>query len=148
MSHARKVLIAVIILFAIMIFVECKNMDLDEETAVNNDNTKATEQLDEETNETINEEIKDFTFSEGPKKIIDDGYYCVTGVLKNNTDETYTYAEVTFRVYDEDGNQIGTIDDSINYFEAGGTWKFKAKAIFIDDQDDIESYKFIKVIAF
>ena len=54
------------------------------------------------------------------------GYITITGEIKNNTNKTYAYAQVTFTLYDESGAQVGTVMDNINDFEANGVWKFKA----------------------
>ena len=56
-----------------------------------------------------------------------DGFaYYVTGTIKNNTNEQYSYVQVTFNLYDADGAQIGTAMSNINNLEENGTWKFKA----------------------
>lgn len=53
----------------------------------------------------------------------------LTGVVKNNTQKDYSYVQITFNLYDADGNIVGTAIDNINNLEAGGTWKFKAMGI-------------------
>ena len=53
----------------------------------------------------------------------------LTGTVRNNRDKDYSYAQITFNLYDAEGNQIGTAVDNINNFKAGGTWKFKAMAL-------------------
>ncbi|MDR0839245.1 MAG: FxLYD domain-containing protein, partial [Oscillospiraceae bacterium] len=68
----------------------------------------------------------------------------ITGTLKNTTKKTYSYAQVTFNLYDADGNQIGTAFDNINNWEAGGTWKFKAMGM----ENEAASYKLVEVTAF
>ena len=50
----------------------------------------------------------------------------IEGTIQNNTNKTYSYAQVTFNIYDKDGNQLGTAVDNINNFQANGTWKYKA----------------------
>jgi len=54
------------------------------------------------------------------------GFTTITGEIKNNTDRTYSYVQVTFSLYDENGAQIGTAMDNINNLEPNGIWKFKA----------------------
>ena len=50
----------------------------------------------------------------------------IEGTISNNTDKAYDYAQVTFNLYDSEGNQIGTAWTNINNLQAKGTWKFKA----------------------
>lgn len=68
----------------------------------------------------------------------------IIGSLKNTTSKTYSYAQVTFNLYDADGAQIGTTLDNINNWEPGGLWKFKAIIL----EQDVASYKLVKVQAF
>ena len=78
----------------------------------------------------------EYTTSDGKFTLVSDegnkdtyGYITITGEIKNNTNKLYTYAQVTFTLYDESGAQVGTAMDNINNFEANGTWKFKAIGI-------------------
>lgn len=68
----------------------------------------------------------------------------IIGSLKNTTSKTYSYAQVTFNLYDADGAQIGTALDNINNWEPDGLWKFKAMIL----EQDVASYKLVKVEAF
>ena len=80
-------------------------------------------------NGTTEEEKKeDFTI-EGKTKGAYDKYkiaYYIEGTIKNNTDKDKSYVNVTFNLFDKDGNQLGTASTSISDLKAGGTWKFKA----------------------
>lgn len=71
------------------------------------------------------------------------GYY-IEGIVKNNTDKDKGYVQITFNLYDADGNQLGTALDNINNLKAGGTWKFKA----IGMGDGIESYEFAEIVGY
>lgn len=68
----------------------------------------------------------------------------LTGVVKNNTDREKAYAQITFNLFDAEGNQIGTAMDNINNLAPGGTWKFKAMAL---TSDDVASYEFAGIDA-
>lgn len=68
----------------------------------------------------------------------------IIGSLKNTTSKTYSYAQVTFNLYDADGAQIGTALDNINNWEPDGLWKFKAIIL----EQDVASYKLVNVQAF
>ncbi|MGG7143724.1 FxLYD domain-containing protein [Clostridium nigeriense] len=68
------------------------------------------------------------------------------GVIKNNSGKDCSYVQVTFNLYDAEGNQIGTALDNINNLEADGTWKFKAMGIDVDGE--IASYKLAEITGF
>lgn len=68
------------------------------------------------------------------------------GVIKNNSGKDCTYVQVTFNLYDADGNQIGTALDNINNLEADGTWKFKALEMDVDGE--IASYKLAEITGY
>lgn len=57
-----------------------------------------------------------------------DGYgitFYIEGNLINNSDKTFNYVEVTYTIYDEHKNTLGSCTDNNNGLEANGTWKFK-----------------------
>lgn len=100
----------------------------------------------EKTNTTVKQEK--FTLEEGHAGSIDEygvSYY-IEGYIKNNTDKEYSYVQVTFNLYDSEGNQLGTAVDNINNLEANGRWKFKA--IALSDSDKIASYKLSEITGF
>ncbi|MEI3148326.1 MAG: FxLYD domain-containing protein [Merdibacter sp.] len=70
--------------------------------------------------------------------------YTISGMIKNNTDQTPSYVQVTFNLYDEEGNQIGTAMDNINDLEAGGTWKFEA----VSWEEGVASYRLAEISGF
>lgn len=74
------------------------------------------------------EKKEDFTISETTTESDSFSMYII-GTITNNTDKDKGYVQVTFNLYDDDGNQVGTAMDNINNLKAGGTWKFKAIAL-------------------
>lgn len=56
------------------------------------------------------------------------GYYTynIEGILRNVSGKKLNYAQVSFVIYDMDGNNIGSAFDNINYLDVNSTWKFKA----------------------
>jgi len=50
----------------------------------------------------------------------------IVGLIRNNTSREYTYVQVNFTVYDQEGNQVGSAFANLNGLEPRGTWKFKA----------------------
>ena len=66
----------------------------------------------------------------------------IEGEIKNNTDRTYSYVQVTFNLYDSNGAQLGTAVDNINNLEANGTWKYKAMG-FVSEK--VSSYKLVEI---
>lgn len=61
------------------------------------------------------------------------GSQYIEGIIQNDTGKDYSYVQVTFRVYDENGNQLGTAIDNINYLKNGATWKYKATPFIFED---------------
>lgn len=74
-----------------------------------------------------------------------DGFssYYIEGTIKNNTDKTYSYVQVTFNLYDADGALIGTAMDNINNLEPNGVWKFKA--LNLSSSGNVASYKLAEI---
>lgn len=53
----------------------------------------------------------------------------IVGSIRNDTDKKYTYAQVSFNVYDTADAQVGSAMANINNLEPNVTWKFKAIVI-------------------
>ncbi len=53
----------------------------------------------------------------------------IKGKLKNTSSKEFSYVSVTFAIYDEEGNQIETALDNMNYLQAGSVWSFNATMI-------------------
>ena len=70
----------------------------------------------------------------------------IKGTLKNNSGRDCSYLQITFNLYDGEGNQIGTAFDNINNLEKDGTWKFKAMGI--DADGEVASFKLAEVTGF
>ncbi|MCE5322107.1 FxLYD domain-containing protein [bacterium] len=62
----------------------------------------------------------------------------IKGVVKNNSNRTYSYVQIEFNVYDSSNAQIGSAMANINNLEPGGIWKFEAVAL----EDNVASAKF------
>ena len=76
------------------------------------------------------------------------GYYVTfTGALKNITNTKFTYVSITFTLYDENGYNIGTAMDNMNYLDAGGTWKYEAHSLQWFDEPPA-SYKCTDITCF
>lgn len=50
----------------------------------------------------------------------------ITGVVQNNSGQTYSRVSITFDLYDSSGNRIGSAVAAISNLKAGGTWRFEA----------------------
>jgi len=66
----------------------------------------------------------------------------IEGEIKNNTSKTYSYVQVTFNLYDKDGNQLGTAMTNINNLEPNATWKYKAIGLVTEK---VETYKLVEI---
>ena len=105
------------------------------------------ENTESENTESENANLIDgkFELINGELNTVNENYSSyIIGSLKNTTSKTYSYAQVTFNLYDADGAQIGTALDNINNWEPDGLWKFKAIIL----EQDVASYKLVKVEAF
>lgn len=69
---------------------------------------------------------EDFVFIEGPVNQPGDFASYIVGVVKNNTNKDYDYLQISFTLYDENGNVIDSAFANVNNIKAGGTWKFEA----------------------
>ena len=54
------------------------------------------------------------------------------------------YIEVTFTLYDADGNNIGTALANTNNLKDGGTWKFEAIVL----EDDVASFELNEITGY
>lgn len=50
----------------------------------------------------------------------------ITGTIRNDSEQTFSYAQVEFNLYDPSGAQVGSTMDNINNLEPHGRWQFKA----------------------
>lgn len=50
----------------------------------------------------------------------------ISGTFTNNSDQEVSYVQLTYRLLDADGNQLGTALANTNNLAAGGAWKFEA----------------------
>lgn len=73
------------------------------------------------------------------------GYY-IEGSVKNNSGKEANYIQVSFNLYDKDGNQVGTAVDNTTNLAKDGTWKFKA--IGLDSDKNVASYKLVEVTGY
>lgn len=69
-----------------------------------------------------------------------------SGVVVNNKNRDLSYAQITFNLYDADGNLVGTALDNINNLKAGGSWKFKAMAFC--DNEEISSWEVAEITGY
>lgn len=54
------------------------------------------------------------------------GSIYIIGRVRNNSNRTFSYAQISFRLFDKNGNHIGTAMDNITNLEPKSIWKFKA----------------------
>lgn len=99
------------------------------------------------TNTTSGKPSEQFTLQEGYNGYSDGYGYYIEGTITNNTDKQYSYAQVTFNLYDKDENQLGTAVANINNLDANANWKFKAIGL-ITDAKAVSSYKLTEITGF
>ena len=88
------------------------------------------------------EQKEKFTLVSHKKTTDSLGTTWIEGEIKNNTDKSYSYVQVTFNLYDKDGNQLGTAMTNINNLEPNATWKYKAIGLVTEK---VESYKLVEI---
>ncbi len=76
-----------------------------------------------------------------------DGFaYYIEGYVKNESNESFSYVQITYTTYDKDGNTLGTCLDNNSGLEENGRWKFKAMCL--SDVEDIASYKLTEITGY
>ena len=56
------------------------------------------------------------------------GYYTlyIRGTVKNNSNNSYSYAYIQFSITDDAGNVLGTAIDNVGFIDSYGSWSFEA----------------------
>ena len=85
-----------------------------------------------------------YEFVEEPKMVEKDYGTYIVGTIKNNSGMEKGYMEVTFTLYDTNGNNIGTALDNTNNLKDNGTWKFEAMVL----EDDVASFELNEVTGY
>lgn len=140
------VIVLICIIPVLFVFITALNIDDLEDTNSKNTTDQTQEKANKKEKTTIKKER--FTLEDGHTGSSDEynvGYY-IEGYIKNNTNRKYSYVQVTFNLYDSEGNQLGTAIDNINNLEANGRWKFKA--IALSETENIASYKLEKITGY
>ena len=85
-----------------------------------------------------------YEFTEKPKLVYEDYTNKIVGIIKNNSGSDKGYIQISFTLYDADGNNIGTALANTNNLKDGGTWKFEAIAL----ENDVKSFELDEVSGF
>lgn len=86
-------------------------------------------------------------YSVDGEELSGDAYSCkISGVYTNKAGKDLSYVQVSYNLFDADGNQIGTALANTNNLADGGTWKFEAFGSAAVDQ--VASYKIGDVTGF
>lgn len=127
--------------FVLIIVIAAASSDTTPTTTINN-NTSGESKNQVEIKTPVSKQEK-FTLESDSGAYDDAGFaFYIEGTIKNNTNKEYSYVQVTFNTYDENGAQLGTAIDNINNLEANGVWKYKAIAM---TSDKVASYKFVEI---
>lgn len=74
----------------------------------------------------------------------EDKTYYVTGYLKNTTEKEYEFIDISYRLYDKDGNILGEATTYLDNLSSKKTWKFKA--IYSDiDAKEVDKFEFLGI---
>ena len=140
--YLRGWFIAIVI---IMIIVIIGGSDSDDTVSTDGESVETTK-VETSKSETSKPKKEKFEMVGDVEQETDQFATYLKGVIKNNSGKDCTYVQVTFNLYDSDGNQIGTALDNINNLEKDGTWKFKAMGIDVDGE--VASYKLAEITGY
>lgn len=76
----------------------------------------------------------------------DDYSVTISGTFTNNSDAEVSYVQVSYRLLDAEGAQIGTAYANTNNLPAGGMWKFEAMGF--EPLSSVASYELADVTGF
>ncbi len=130
-KQQNKWLIIIVIIFAIIGISSLSGNDSKEEVVGKTESKKENLVLDDNHKGYVDE----YGFS-----------YYIEGYVTNNTDKEYEYVDITFDVYDEEGNNIGSCWDNNSGLDPKGRWKFKA--ICSGEAEEIASYKLDEITGY
>lgn len=97
-----------------------------EHTGPNDATLVVPEEPDSEVEAIPAEPEEDFIFTEEPVCVPGEFSSSIVGVVKNNTNKTYDYLQISFTLYDANDNVVDTAFTNINNVKPGQTWKFEA----------------------
>lgn len=109
-----------------------------------NDNSTETSKVTPTNNTTTEEKVAKYEFTQEPEMVHENYTNKIVGIIKNNTSNDKSYIQVTFTLYDADGNNIGTAIDNTNNLKADGTWKFEAIIL----EDNVATFELDEVSGF
>lgn len=92
------------------------------------------------------EPASDYTIAD--ETFVDNGYgsYSVTGTFTNTSGKEMSYVQISYRMLDEDGAQVGTAWANTNNLPDGSAWKFDA--MYFDSDAAPASFQLAEVTGF
>lgn len=107
--------------------------------ALNSASSAATVSSSADSSTSSDNQKADFTVSD--EKLNKDTYSAtITGTVTNTTDRDKDYVQVSYNLYDKDGNLIGNAYANANTLKAGASWKFEAYAT-VSDPSQIATFE-------
>ena len=135
MKQVLKVALGVIIGFVVLM-VGC--------AALFSTGVDTATEMETETKVENNSAEAKYEFVEEPKMVEKDYSTYIVGTIKNNSGMEKGYIEVTFTLYDADGNNIGTAFTNTNNLKEDGTWKFEAMVF----EDNVASFELDEITGY
>lgn len=74
----------------------------------------------------------------------EDETYYITGYLKNKTENEYSFLDISYRLYDKEGNVLGEATAYLDNLSSKKTWKFKATYSEID-ANEVDHFEFLGI---
>ena len=112
------------------------DLDSKNDTSESTENTENSAKKQDAAQKLSDGEFSVVKKAKGKKDVI--GTLYISGTLKNDSGEDKSYVQVSFNVFDKEGNLIGTGLDNINHLKAGATWKYKAMCLDADGYKKFE----------
>jgi hypothetical protein len=145
--------IVLVVVFVIIAFVAMPGTETGSVTPASSPQSISTEGTEtvanDEPAETQVQQVKeeqkdDLELLEGTETTKDEFTKYIEGKIRNNTKHEYSYVQVTFNLYDDEGALVDSTLANVNNLEPGGIWKFKA----IIMNEDATSFKLSDITGF
>lgn len=141
MKTVLKIALGIILGFVILIG-GCSALFVNSVDEAINETETTVEQTEEGNIETRDNK---YEFIEEPTLTKDEfGLQYITGVIKNTSGSDKEYIQISFTLYDADGNNIGTAFANTANLKDGGTWKFEAMIL----EDNFASFEIDEITGF
>lgn len=141
----RNVLIVALIVVIALAAVSCAGGSND--AVVDTSDGTAASQNVTNTNTSDGQQAGESKYSITDEQVVEENYLTyIKGSFTNTSGKELTYVQLSYNLFDADGNQIGTAFANTSNLADGTTWKFEAMCS--QDSNDISSFRLGDVTAY